>query len=443
MYRSYLRELLALLQPEQLKPLVAAKYAQVRETLHASPNLPLGTGWYDYVYLTEIPNWIEARYAFLNELLGQEGSGNQPPVAVIVSLPTSIEAPDANGVTVQLNGTPSTDPDNDSLTYSWIVNGQGVGQGAIVEVKLGIGPQTITLTVKDGRGGIGIATVAVQVVSPALVNRPPLAVITPLPASLEATAPDGVTVQLNGTSSTDPDNDNLTYIWAVDGQAIGQGAIVNAKLGIGWHSITLTVNDGRGGISSATAYLQVLPLVGSNRPPQAVIAPLPALLEAPDPAGVVVQLNGTLSSDPDGDALTYIWQVDGQEVGRGAWIDVLIGIGSRSITLIVEDGRGGVGTATVSLQILPPILSIKSVSPSYLTRDNATILVITGTGFSPGAFVSINGSGILLDTYYNRSERSISIYTRVFSFAVPGPRDVTVINQDGTSVTLRGAVTIQ
>ncbi len=442
MYGSYLRELVALLQPEQLKPLVAAKYAQVRETLLASPALPLGTDWYDYVYLTEIPFWIEARYAFLNQLLEQEGRDNHPPVAVIASLPPSLEAPDANGITVQLNGTASTDPDNDSLTYRWAVNGQTVGQGAILDVTLETGAQVITLTVTDDGGGVGTATVVVRVVPPVPVNQPPRAVIMPLPAAIEATASDGVTVQLNGILSTDPDNDNLIYAWAVNGQELGSGAIIHTKLGIGAHSITLTVNDGRGGISTATAYLQVMPLVVPNRSPLAVIAPLPASMESPDPAGIVVPLNGTSSSDPDGDSLTYIWQVDGQEVGRGARIDVLIGIGSRSITLTVEDGRGGVGKATAALEILSPTLSIKSVSPSNLTRNNATILVVTGTGFS-GAYVRISGSGILLDTYYNRSETSLSIYTRVLSFATPGPRDVTVINKDGTSVTLRNAVTIQ
>lgn len=533
LYHSYLRELLTLLQPEQLKPLVAAKYAQVRETLLASPDLPLGTAWYDYVYLSEIPHWIDERYAFLTTLLeqgttnrppvaviaplptvleagptasimvqlngtassdpdndsltyswvvdgqevgqtaildlplvtgshliklivrdGRDGTGtattsvevtlaNRPPLAVITGLPASLEATDATGVKVLLNGAASSDPDNDSLAYNWAVDGRDVGQLAVLETTLSSGTHTIVLTVRDGRGGVGTATATIQVTPRIIANQPPTAVITGLPTSLEATDVTGINVLLNGAASSDPDNDSLTYRWIVNGQEIGQVAIVDARLGIGLHTILLTVQDGRGGISTATATLQVTPRIIANRPPVAVIAPMPNSITATDPAGVVVQLNGEGSNDPDGDPLTYIWQVDGQEVGRGMRISVLIGIGSRSIRLTVDDGRGGTNTTTTGLEILPVEMSVQSVSPNVLSRNNAAILVIKGTGFSPQAFVTISGSGVLLDTYYSRSETSLSVYTRVFSFAVSGPRDVTVTNPNGTTATLRGALYIQ
>ncbi|MFN7931346.1 MAG: PKD domain-containing protein [Blastocatellia bacterium] len=439
LYRSYLREVLALLQPAQLKPLVAAKYAQVRETLLASPDLPLGKAWYDYVYQTEIPNWIEERYAFLTALL--EGTANRPPQAVIAPLPTMLEAPDAAGVAVQLNSTASSDPDNDPLTFHWAVDGQEVGQTSVATTTLGLGAHVITLTVQDGRGGTGTATAAVQVVL-AASNHAPVAIIAPLLSSVPAADASGATVTVNGAASNDPDNDPLTYSWAVDGQGAGQAAVMNLLLSVGTHTIVLTVQDGRGGVGTASAAIQVTPPIG-NRPPTAVIAPLPPTVSAPNPAGIIIELDGTRSSDPDGDPLTYIWQVDGQEVGRGDRIGVLVGIGARSIALTVEDGHGGVSTATTSLQILPPALSITSVSPISLSRGSNTIIVITGTGFAPNATVVISGVGVIPDTYYSRSNTSISVYSYVFSFATLGPRDVTVINPDGTSAVLRGAIFVQ
>ncbi len=351
-YRDYLRELIPLLQPELLKPLVAAKYEQVRETLLASPELPLGTDWYDYVYRYEIPIWIDARFAFLNAIIEQGGGS----------------------------------------------------------------------------------------------NKPPLAVIAPLPASLEAIEPDGVIVQLNGAASTDPDNDNLTYAWKVDEQEVGSSAITEVKLSVGAHVITLSVNDGRGGVATATANLEILSLL-SNKPPTAVMVPLSPSIEATDADGVAIHLNGLASSDPDNDNLTYAWKVDEQEVGSSAITEVKLSVGTHIITLSVNDGRGGVGIATAAVEVLPllqpPPLTIKSVSPSRLARDSTLVLEIQGTGFAPQASVYFSGSGLSVLTYYGQSETRISAYVRAQSFTTPGPRDVIVVNPDGQTVILRGALTVQ
>ena len=352
-YRSYLRELLPLLQPEQLKPLIAAKYAQVRDTLLASPELPQGLDWYEYVYLYEIPTWVDARYAFLTSILEQG----------------------------------------------------------------------------DGGG-----------------NKPPTAVIAPLPASIQANDLDGVVVPLNGAASTDPDNDGLTYRWKVDEQEAGQEAIIEVKLSIGVHVIALSVNDNRGGLATTTAQLEILPPPG-NKPPTAVIAPLPASIEATDASGVQVQLNGAASTDPDNDPLTFAWSIDGQEVGLGASIDITLGIGTHAITLSVSDGRGGLGTATATIEVQPPpppppALTITSVSPSRIARGSS-VVEIQGTGFAPQANVYFSGGSISALTYYGRSENYISIYVRTETFATPGPRDVIVVNPSGQTVILRGALTVQ
>jgi len=355
LYRTYLRELIPLLQPEQLKPVLAAKYAQIRDTLLASPELPLGAEWYDYVYLYELPTWVDARYAFLNSIIEQGGNSNQSPTAVIAPLPASMEATDAEGVLIQLNATASTDPDNDRLTYLWTVDGQEVGSEAIIEVKLRLGSHVITLSVKDGRDGVATATTNLEILPPP--NQPPTAVIAPLPASIEATDADGIQIQLNGTASTDPNNDDLIYVWTVDGQEVGSGATLTTKLGIGTHAITLSVNDGRGGIGTASANIDISP------PP----LPPPPLL---------------------------------------------------------------------------PALSIKSVSPSRVVRDSGVVIQISGTGFSPQATVYISGSSISVLSYHGRSEENLWVYIRVHSFASSGPRDVTVVNPDGQSVTLPGALTV-
>ncbi len=289
-YRAYLRELIPLLQPNQLKPFIAAKYAQVRDTLLASPGLPLGTDWYDYVYRYEIPTWIDARYAFLNSILVQDGGGNQAPNAVIAPLPALIQAQEPDGAVVQLNGTASTDPDNDSLVYTWKVDGQEVGMNAVTAVQLGIGAHVITLLVNDNQGGTATATTNLAIL-PLPNNQAPTAVIAPLSASLEATEADGVQVQLNGSASTDPEHNNLTYLWKVNGQEVGQGAILNLKLGIGAQVITLSVSDDRDGTGTATATIEVL----APPPPPAPTLTITSISQTRIARGaaIVLQITGT------------------------------------------------------------------------------------------------------------------------------------------------------
>ncbi|HEX4945315.1 MAG TPA: IPT/TIG domain-containing protein, partial [Blastocatellia bacterium] len=181
----------------------------------------------------------------------------------------------------------------------------------------------------------------------------------------------------------------------------------------------------------------------SNRPPHAVIAPLPATINATEVDGIVMQLDGSLSTDPDVDGLTYSWNINGQVVSQTAVAELKLGIGTHVIVLTVSDGRGGTATANARLQVLPRPLTVKSISPARLSRNSAEILVITGTGFSEKATVFISGVGVVPDSYFTRTETSIAVYTRAFSYATPGTRDVIVINPDGKTATLRAGLLIQ
>lgn len=181
----------------------------------------------------------------------------------------------------------------------------------------------------------------------------------------------------------------------------------------------------------------------SNRPPNAVISPLPATIEATEVDGIVMQLNGTLSTDPDLDSLTFSWSDNGTEIAQGVIADVKLGLGTHVITLAVNDGRNATTTATTTIQVLPRALSVKSVSPSRMSPNSAAILVINGAGFSPKATVYITGIGVVPEDYFTRSESSIAVYTRAFGFATQGTRDIIVTNPDGKSATLRAGLTIQ
>ncbi len=86
------------------------------------------------------------------------------------------------------------------------------------------------------------------------VNHPPVADAGPNQAVECAAGLANVT--LNGAGSSDPDGDPLTYRWSGPfGVATGVKPIINLPLGT--HVITLTVNDGKGGVATATSQVTV------------------------------------------------------------------------------------------------------------------------------------------------------------------------------------------
>ena len=85
--------------------------------------------------------------------------GNNPPVASFTASPTSVPVGDGHTTVVTLDGSASTDPDGDALTYIWtapsgvFVNGTSA-TSVIPQVTFpGTGPYNVTLAVSDGRGG--------------------------------------------------------------------------------------------------------------------------------------------------------------------------------------------------------------------------------------------------------------------------------------------------
>ncbi|MCH8805945.1 MAG: hypothetical protein IH986_07640, partial [Planctomycetes bacterium] len=97
-----------------------------------------------------------------------DGCDNQPPVAVCAVVGENPrEATGSNGALVQLDGTASTDPDGDPLSYHWDVSNQFVLlDDDDIAMPSGIFPAGITmatLTVTDGFGGFATCDVTVIV----------------------------------------------------------------------------------------------------------------------------------------------------------------------------------------------------------------------------------------------------------------------------------------
>ena len=89
-----------------------------------------------------------------------QGSASQPPVCSAALAPdecvvngNSVIALDNQQACITLDGTGSSDPDGDALTYTWTIigpAGTNTATGATADVCLDVGCHTVVLTVSDG-----------------------------------------------------------------------------------------------------------------------------------------------------------------------------------------------------------------------------------------------------------------------------------------------------
>jgi len=116
---------------------------------------------------------------------------------------------------------------------------------------------------------------------------------------------------------------------------------------------------------------------GDSMTPAAGNADPVAAFSAPDSiaAGGAVRFDAAASSDADGDALTYSWEFSGNTVakrGGGKQIAQAFAIpGTYTVRLTVADGRGGVASATRTLEVTPGPVSAGMVDTTIVVRDRS------------------------------------------------------------------------
>jgi outer membrane protein OmpA-like peptidoglycan-associated protein len=180
---------------------------------------------------------------------------NRQPMASCSAEKASVyaESGDAVGVRVM-----ASDPDNDSLSYSWTASGGAVeGSGPAVRWNSAgtrTGTYTVTANVSDGKGGT--ASCAVDIKVDPRPNRAPT-----MSCSVDRSSVlTGERVRVTA-SAADADNDPLTYSWRTNGgQIIGSGASVQLDttgLSAGRYTVTGRVEDGRGGAADCSTALEV------------------------------------------------------------------------------------------------------------------------------------------------------------------------------------------
>ncbi|HET6558774.1 MAG TPA: PKD domain-containing protein, partial [Prolixibacteraceae bacterium] len=208
--------------------------------------------------------------------------------------------------TVTLDGTASSDPDNDDeLTYSWTAP-EGIELSSATSVSPTFtAPEvntdtnfTFSLVVNDGTVSSAADEVVISIRNN---NRAPVS-----DAGDDQSVNEGSIVTLDGSTSSDPDENDLTYLWtAPGGITLSSATVANPSFTAPEvnsdtnYTFSLVVNDGT---VSSSADEVVISIRNDNRAPVAHAGDDQTVNE-----GTLVTLDGSASSDQDGDALTYLW----------------------------------------------------------------------------------------------------------------------------------------
>jgi len=135
-------------------------------------------------------------------------------------------------------------------------------------------------------------------------NLPPVAQASGAPTT--GTAP--LMVQFSSTGSNDPNGDTITHRWDFgDGSSSSEPDPLHTYTIGGFHTSSLTVDDGRGGQGSASVSVTVLGGVPGNATPSAtIVSPMEA---AHYLSGARLDLEGAATDDDPAGALQFRWEV--------------------------------------------------------------------------------------------------------------------------------------
>jgi len=302
---------------------------------------------------------------------------NRAPIADAGADSTVECSGDPTGVT--LNGTGSSDPDEDELVFTWtgsFPEGEGTVSGETPTVSLVHGEHTITLTVDDGKGGMDSDEVVITV-----EDSTPPEITIPAALVLEAQSPQGVSVTetavvdfLAAATAEDLCEGVLTpdHNAPEDFFPLGESTVI-------WSAADTHENAGAG---------QQTVTVEDTTPPSIETVTEDLTIECTNPDGEEVALAVTASDLVDTE-LTYSWEI---QVSPAVWEGIAttasmtdsFQLGEHTVRVIITDDFGNAAGDTISIVI-------EDTTPPELTLEgDAVINLELGTAFAEPGFIAVD-----------------------------------------------------
>lgn len=298
---------------------------------------------------------------------GGDGNDNPPsanatPVAIAINAAPSgsagVDQQVRVGATVTVDAGASFDANGDALTYKWAISTQPAKSTASLSAATSVRPTFIadivgtyivTLVANDGKVDSLPATATIIASGiPEAVNDAPVANAGP-----NQTSTVGSRVTLSGSLSSDRNGDTLKYKWTLVSRPTASAAAilhddtVNPAFtldALGTYSIALTVNDGKADSLPSTVLVSAAAAPSSANVPPVANAGTDQTVSV----GSTVNLDGSLSVDPNGDKLTYAWSLTSRPLASNSQISgaallkpqfIADATGIYEVSLTVNDGK--------------------------------------------------------------------------------------------------------